>query len=184
MRRCEGVELAGKKLISPFLASLGRVEDTNRFRNRVDAQRYWGDYLIDNGHETVVWEVKTEREYTGNLYLESFSNAHPGPHQRPGWLVTSHADRLAIVFLDRRIAMILDRKKLQDWFIGGSMYGEYPARPPRDPQRNLTLGYLVPWRKIPHPDVLLCCLHFHESGEWETLAAESLAKFAPEFLPV
>lgn len=89
-------------------ADRGRLVATAKGPLSRTLQRSFGDFLINTNAETVrSLELKVERHWTGNLFLETWSNrnlddrdAHYEHGSTPGWLVTSRADRPRVYFLD------------------------------------------------------------------------------------
>lgn len=94
----DSTERDGDELVEPLLRSWvktgGEFLDTREARQRAAWQRFFGDYLFrEQKGKLVSVEVKTERVYTGNLFVETWSNASP-IERREGWLTTLKADGL------------------------------------------------------------------------------------------
>src|SRR5262245_63249395 len=53
-------------------------------------QKMLGDFVITQEKRKRACELKAEQRYTGNIYLEYWSNK---PRRTPGWLFTSQAER-------------------------------------------------------------------------------------------
>ena len=100
-------------------------------------------------------EIKVERHWTGNLFLETWSNlnladrdSHYERGSTPGWLVTSRADLLLTYFLDNDDLVTVPFLRLKRWaFSSGPQGGVYawPEKPQgRYGQLNDTWGRCVP----------------------------------------
>lgn len=167
MRAVGDIEADGRALFLPYLeATSDRVVDTNAFRSSEAAQRTFGDFLVWRGAQVLGWELKVEQAYTGNLFLEAFSNAWPGRHERAGWLYTLRADYVTFVFLSNRTAFTTELPALREWF-EASVPGnpQYEPKFPRRAQRNLTVGYPVSiadlWQRV-----RVECVRFDAAGRW------------------
>ena len=164
-----GIELA-MQLITRSVSPGSPVIDTNDARNRVFLQRAIGDYLIL--HEpTRQWhslDVKTEAKYTGNLFVESWSNKTANRHARDGWIFTLGSDWLVMVYLDVRSVFIVDLPKLKNWcVVEGRMldYREATVHRYQDgEQKNRTTGHLVPWAVLVETIGFKC--YQQQDGEW------------------
>lgn len=171
----DDIESQGKALVGPLLASWSRngiVIDTNHARSPVVWQRTFGDYLIlcPSGGLTSV-EVKTERVFTGNLFIETYSNRSGDHLERRGWLDTLQADAIVYVFLDARAAFSLPFGRLRKWCIAdGNLWRrgyreKLVHRSENGSQRNQTLGYPVPLAHL--LDAGLKCFRLTPRGTWE-----------------
>jgi hypothetical protein len=106
-------------------------------------------------------EIKAERDHTGNLFLETWSNRNlkdkanrAAAGLNPGWMKKLRADLLFYYFLDKDVLYIFDLFKLQRWaFVSPSKIHGSPARRIYDfeekpqgryQQRNDTWGCVVP----------------------------------------
>lgn len=151
-------ERAGLALAMPLVRSWcapgTEPIDTNTFVQSEHVQRSLGDYVIrrPNG----VWmgvEVKAEDECTGNLFVETWSNAVLGARERRGWVDTLRTDFLVAVYLDARVAVAMVFPELRDWWLTRGCDMRFPPRVParslKGEQRNLTLGHLVPFVTLP-----------------------------------
>jgi hypothetical protein len=120
-------------------------------------QRSFGDLLIATGPGNVASvEIKAQRRWTGNLFLEVWSNKNlddRGSHiergSTPGWLITCRADVLGFHFIDADTVLFLPLFRLQQWAFGiedapGRIY-DFPERQQRRyVQRNDSWGRIVP----------------------------------------
>lgn len=145
-----GCRWATEELFPRWSAPGVPVIDTSRFRQAEVAQRTWGDYLLTlRTGEVVSVEVKTEAKWTGNLFLESWSNrTAEGKYRRDGWLLTLHADVLLYLFLDAGAAVTLRVPDLRKWALDdGNLYRYKETAVKRSlegEQLNMTVGFLVP----------------------------------------
>jgi hypothetical protein len=105
-----------------------------------------GDFIAfspdENQQHTFEWKI--ERQFTGNLFMELWSNRKAG---RPGWMVTSEADWLIYAFAIQGMAWVYDWKQMKEWLWHPTYAvdtGEFPLRSQgKYDQHNDTWGYLV-----------------------------------------
>jgi hypothetical protein len=120
-------------------------------------QRSFGDLLIATGPGSVASvEIKVERRWTGNLFLEVWSNknlddrgSHVERGSTPGWLITCRADVVGFHFTDTNAVLFLPLFSLQRWAFGvgnapGRVYDFPERRQRRYAQFNDTWGRIVP----------------------------------------
>src|SRR5262245_61103406 len=93
-------------------------------------QKTIGDFIVTQEMRKRGVELKAEAEYTGNLFLEYFSNK---PRRTPGWLWTCQADWLFYFFNDVKTLYVFDFPALWQWAFGadgkpGAIY-KYPEKP-------------------------------------------------------
>lgn len=112
-------------------------------------QRHYGDLLWFHKdpaqHAGISFaEVKAESRFTGNLFIETWSNAAEEPARlNPGWAAKCEGHWLFYVFLDRRVLYMLPRHEVLTWF--WKHHYKYPERTQeKHEQRNITRGVLVP----------------------------------------
>ena len=104
-------------------------------------QRHFGDLLIATGPGRVASvEIKVNRRWTGNLFLELWSNknlddrsSHVERGSTPGWLITCRADVIGFHFLDTDSVLFLPLSRLQQWAFGigdhiGAGFSDFPER--------------------------------------------------------
>lgn len=119
-------------------------------------QGSFGDVLMNTGAETV-WsvEIKVEQNWTGNLFLEAWSNrnledkaSHAERGCNPGWLLSTGADLLMSYFLDTDDLVVVAMFRLKRWAFGsedeGGVYAWPEKRQGRYAQRNDSWGRCVP----------------------------------------
>lgn len=154
-----------------LLETQGRYVLTDKGRHSKFFQETFGDLLFNDlkGRMYVV-ELKAEETWTGNLFLETWSNftfnnkeSHFRYGPNPGWLLKLNADLLFYHFLNEDRVVIMSMPELQRWaFMAESKNMSEPdARGERRPligrvwdfrqraqrkheQGNLTIGALVP----------------------------------------
>jgi hypothetical protein len=88
-------------------------------------QESFGDVLRNRAGSLEAIELKAEEKWTGNLFLETFSNrnledaASYAKHGiNPGWLYKLRADFLLYYFLDKDMLCIMHMRSLQKWAFG------------------------------------------------------------------
>ncbi len=175
------VERLGIELAMPLLEQWagGRKEliiDTRRMEQREHRQRTIGDYILPACDSfTSCWEVKAEQEFTGNLFIETWSNRTTAtgddgtPMWRKGWIETLETDYMLFVFLNVRGAFKVPFIYLQRWFLhkGNFVnYREVEVKKSREQeQRNKTWGCPVPIADMLKPVCIEC---FAETdGRWQ-----------------
>ena len=168
-------EREGIRLALPYLQRMCKPGaeplDTNRAKNSELLQRTIGDYLVpcvDGKLES--YDVKTEREYTGNLFVETWSNRAAGVWEKLGWIYTLRSDYLMAIYLDVKAAFVIPYGPLYEWCItSGNLYvGNYRERlvhrSANGQQRNQTIGYPVPFSHIVDKLRIQCLRYFPEAG--------------------
>lgn len=148
------------RMVTPLLESWKvpgtTLLDTNDAHQAELWQRTLGDVLMttrwDGKHKGV--EVKGEKTYTGNLFIETWSNREFG-RQRIGWAFTTQCDSLVMVYLDVRAAFVMRMQKLYTWcFEDGNLYRLMPEKErvvhqsKEGRQRNVTCGVPVPYSAV------------------------------------
>ena len=154
------VERRGMAALLPYLetrAWRGQVIQVAKGQLARHFQQRFGDLLIATGPGAAASvEVKVQRRWTGNLFLEVWSNknlddraSHVERGSTPGWLVTCRADVIGFHFLDADTVLFLPLFRLQQWAFGARDHSarvfDFPERRQRRyAQRNDTWGRLVP----------------------------------------
>lgn len=113
MDRQREIERKGWNQIRPHLVE--RYENVHRFDGGIEFQAKRGDFsAIDKILRRKVWcECKHEQaNLYGNLFLETWSNRR---EKRPGWMITSEADRLIYHFIND-VAFDIDFARLREWY--------------------------------------------------------------------
>ncbi len=154
------VEARSLTILMPWLEeqSAGRFVLTNKGRLACLFQETVGDVIFNSATDKRVWslELKAEVKWTGNLFLELWSNRNlddPANHARhgsnPGWLVKLTADLLLYHFLDADIVYLISLFRLKRWAFGCAgvdgrlhLFEERVQR--KYHQKNDTCGRLVP----------------------------------------
>lgn len=166
------VEARSMALLAPFLEDTdGRYVLTDKGVLSSFLQETCGD-LLYNDRGGKVWgvECKAEERFTGNLFLETWSNRnledrrdHATHGSNPGWLAKTRADLLFYHFLEADRLYVLNLFALKRWAFRaasekrseragrvrpermvGRLY-DFPVREQKKrTQRNDTWGRLVP----------------------------------------
>ncbi len=136
------VERIGRDILLPFFNHFS-VSPPQLITDK-DQQKTIGDLLchFPKLGETSV-ELKIEQRFTGNLFIETWSNREFGS---PGWLYTCNADILAYYFLDCDRLIICNVRALRHWCVGKESpnIDHYRERQVRKAQRIDTVGCAVP----------------------------------------
>lgn len=127
--------------------------DTNFVTQNELCQLRLGDFLLPVHWSGVVQavEVKGEWKWTGNLFVETWSNRIRGGKQ--GWIYSSCADILLMVYLEKGFVYHIPMEKLWNWcFADQNLYknGRKELKVQRD-QANITYGIPVPFRELIAP---------------------------------
>lgn len=142
---CRGVEFESWRMLQPHFqlewSDDGHYAVITKGRLAKELQAKYGDVILNFHGEVKAIEIKSERRYTGNLFLESWSNY---PH-KPGWMHTLDADYIFYHFIDRNILYIIDFPALKEWAFDWKFLEIYPEKPQgKYTQLNDTRGYIVP----------------------------------------
>lgn len=124
--RCKEVEQRSLEILKPWLrehTDEGRYVMTDKGRLSAVMQQRFGDILMQKNGLAIWVEVKAEEKYTGNLFVEAWSNLSSG---NPGWFHKLNADVILFHFLDRDSLLIVDFQRLREWLLH-----PYPQREPR-----------------------------------------------------
>ena len=118
------IEARSLMLLRPFLEETqGRFVMTGKGRLAKYLQETVGDLLL-NSRDGRIWgvELKAEQRWTGNLFLETWSNRnlddadrHAMVGSKVGWLYGLKADLLFYHFLDADRLVILNMFSLKQW---------------------------------------------------------------------
>ena len=138
-QQAQTVEQLAKDEILPWLnLKCESVEDTD---GNLFLQKIVGDFIVVQENRKRGVELKAETRYTGNIYLETWSNR---PELTFGWLWTSRAHWLMYYFVDNGHLYVFDMRALQSWAVEGAIY-QYAEKPQtRYDQLNYTYGRVVP----------------------------------------
>lgn len=131
----------------PFTRAIRDVRADERFRQRGI------DFVWESGHGggALNVEVKYERAWTGNLFLEHIT----GRQQRPGWFKTSEADVVVYGFADAGRWLVLELKLLRSFVerIGTGTLGTGSAATHEAGEEVFrSVGWLLPVEKIYEQD--------------------------------
>ena len=115
---------------------------------RHDIQRLIGDGAFESNGELVSVEFKVESRFTGNLFLETWSNRS---RFKLGWLYTCQSDLLAFYFRDAADLYAMRTHALKAWVFGtdeerhrGNRHQLKEVKQRKTEQRNDTWGLLCP----------------------------------------
>lgn len=130
------------------MREVGGSDDTSLF-----LQKHLGDLVWwhkdPSKHAGISFaEVKAETRFTGNVFVETWSNWAEDPSRvTPGWASKIRGHFIFYVFVDKCILYMIPREPIMQWFWNN--HDKYPERTQRKAsQRNVTRGVLVPLRDI------------------------------------
>lgn len=154
------IEARAMVRLLPFLMeqSDGRFVLTDKGTLAPLLQQSVGDAIFNSREDGRLFsvEIKAEQRWTGNLFLETWSNLttddrqqHANRGTNPGWLVKMRADLLFYYFLDVDRLFVIDMFKLKRWAFGftgqsGRIYLHREVAQGRYDQLNRTMGRVVP----------------------------------------
>jgi hypothetical protein len=160
------VEVESMTILRPYLKEKtdGQLVWNDKGPLAMALQETVGDMLFTNkqGFLRSV-EVKAESRYTGNLFLETWSNrnlsnrhSHAERGSNPGWMFKLKADLLLYHFLDRDELHTLDFFALKQWAFSEGNLWRYEEKPQsRRDQLNDTWGRCVPIADLNDAGIIL-----------------------------
>lgn len=143
--RASGVETDAVNELYPWLLAMCETVERTNFSRFL--QKVWGDFAVTKKGREYGIELKAEWAFTGNLFLEMFSNMKWGT---PGWMLTSQANLLFYFFGETGTLYVIRLQELRDWAFtvdveGRQTLDEYPLkRQNKYDQLNDTWGRCVP----------------------------------------
>ena len=146
----------------------GRFVLTNKGRLATDLQLAYGDAFVSRDGNFYACEFKVERRFTGNFFIETWSNRS---RFRRGWLDHLDADLLLYYFTDSCELFVIPFPRLKRWAFGGDSPNErlHDYRhvcQHKYEQKNDTWGRLVPVAVIHASDVGFRYWRKDASGEF------------------
>lgn len=157
------IEALGMERLLPYIedkAFKGRMVVTTKGALSKFLQESVGDVIFNVDEHTICCvEIKVEREWTDNLFLETWSNRnlenrkeHADLGSNPGWLWKIRADALLYYFLDTDQLVVVPVFSLKRWaFVKESIHSsrpgrlwDFPEKPTKVEQKNDAWGRLVP----------------------------------------
>lgn len=139
------IETEANLVIVPYLRRLAVRGEIIPTQNFMWLQKMFGDWVVRHSSGARTVEVKAEMKWTGNLFLEEWSNRSKFT---PGWMYTCQADVLAYYFVEEKKLCLCPMPSLKAWaFIGdgGGLMFTHPARQQaKYDQQNDTWGRIVP----------------------------------------
>lgn len=169
-RQSTRTELEGMRRLTGWLQSISSPTKlmplgyrfTNHMRDAKEWQQVWGDvaYFCRRDQRVKTLELKIEERFTGNAFLEAFSNL-PATRQdflqrgiNCGWLFKNPAEQTGFQFLDNDSFFLLDTFNLKSWALDTQTSHRPDTRPRlydfkfteqrKCEQKNHTWGHVVP----------------------------------------
>lgn len=130
----------GTEIICAFLNAKGRR--TQRITDPAE-QKSLGDLRVYSPKGNTNLELKIENRWTGNLFVEEYSNLEWGT---AGWLFTCKADYICFYFLDTDLLYALPFNQLKRFMLEQpySRLKRYPSKMAKSSGKNDTWGVIVP----------------------------------------
>lgn len=132
-----------------------------------DLQALVGDGLFVERGMPVRCEFKVEERWTGNVFLETWSNRS---RFKLGWLYLCQSDLLVFYFKDQAKLYACRTLDLKRWVFGvdepGNRHRLREAKQRKTEQRNDTWGLLCPIRMLTDPDGIKIHKWSLEEGTW------------------
>jgi hypothetical protein len=153
------LEAKGMNILMPFLHEKtdGHFVLLDRGPLAIALQATDGDAILHSrGRGAYSVEIKVENKFTGNLFLESWSNKnlddldnHVRVGSNPGWLLKLKSMLLFYYFMDGDRLYVINLFRLQRWAFGangekGNIYGYEEKKQGKYSQLNDTWGWCVP----------------------------------------
>lgn len=155
------------------------------FRAAEYCQAVVGDYLVPVvqpngfGRPLISVEVKGERAYTDNIWVELVSNIDAARGHTPSWMSRLRAELLAVAYLDVRAVAVLNFEKFQAWWKENELRWRagvrIPGRSRTCEQKNLTVGVPVPFSAFGEA-VGLAFYRPDETGRFVRVGAEDVGR--------
>jgi len=119
----------------------GRFVLTAKGRLSEKLQKSVGDAIANVNSQVISVEFKNEVKWTGNLFLETWSNRS---RRTTGWMVKLDADILLYRFEDKRVLYSIPFQRLCRWAFVGNIYRFPEKKQKKHDQLNDTWGRCVP----------------------------------------
>lgn len=139
------VEALGRPQIVAHLESMGWtvVLFDGADESIVELQKV-GDALLIKGEKSYAVDFKIEEKFTGNFFIEWWSNRNPF-RPNPGWAAKPKSKYVLYFFLSTSGLYTLDLQKLRAYLLDGERWRAYTEVPQgKYHQLNITTGLLVP----------------------------------------
>jgi hypothetical protein len=151
------VESDAWKYLEPFFreeAEGGQLILTSNGRMAAFLQQEIGDLILRSRRDSRLYtvELKCERNFTGNVFLETWSNrnlndrdSHAMRGSNPGWVIKSKSDLLFYYFISNDHLYVFDLFRLKGWAHIGRNLGRFNEKAQgKYQQMNDTHGVIVP----------------------------------------
>lgn len=123
----------------------GRFVTTNKGPLSRMLQESIGDVILNQDGSVYCVECKVEKKWTGNLFIEVWSNRR---QFNRGWLDKLNSDVLMYYFLDKKLLYTMPFQRLKKWAYGGengeNLYKYRIVQQKKYSQMNDTWGRIVP----------------------------------------
>jgi hypothetical protein len=137
-------ERAGTKILLDFFFLTGIK--TNIITDS-QQQRTIGDLIVETPRGKTTVELKIEERFTGNLFIETWSNREFG---KPGWLYTSQSDSIVFYFRDQDKLFGMSLASLKNWLLNqrDGTLDQFPQVRVKRSGPNDTYGHIIPIDRI------------------------------------
>lgn len=142
---CKSIEQESLEILKPLflfdLSDEGRFVIVSKGRLAKEIQENYGDVISNKDDRIYTFELKAELNYTGNLFLETWSNYDVNE----GWMKKLRCDFLLYHFLSNNRLYFIDFPELQRWsFDEKNIYRFREKQQRKYEQLNITCGHIVP----------------------------------------
>lgn len=141
---CLKVESESMKILMPLFefswSDNGRFVTIEKGNLAKELQQTYGDVFTNLNGRVHAIEIKSEWHFTGNLFLETWSNYNVNP----GWLFKLKSDWLFYHFLENNTLYIIDFNELRKWTNNDNLIRFREVQQKKYTQFNNTRGRIVP----------------------------------------
>lgn len=171
--QCCNIEFQAVQELEPWLRQIsknGQFVAINKGGLAAKLQPIYGDYFYNSHNsELISLEIKAEKKFTGNFFLETWSNLS---RYTTGWMFKLNCTLIGFYFLEepQKSLRILDFASLLSWAFKNKRIYRYPEVPQKKyEQLNDTWGRLVPIDVLRREIGFKQWIVNKQSGLWELI---------------